>query len=187
MATSLGRRTLAVGLVCSLVAAATGSRHHDASATIDVAQARPVALGVLGDAARFTGQTGQRSTVRHVIISWNQGVEWGTRLPALLARLRPTPLLGLGTSDWRTKREVVSPRDIAQGRGDAFLVALNEAISGFGSLVYLRPLPEMNNHHRPFSAFDESGRPRGPSHSTDRSGRPSRGSRSSFAVGARLR
>ena len=89
MATSLGRRTLAVGLVCSLVAAATGSRHHDASATIEVAQARPVALGVLGDAARFAGQTGQRSAVRHVIISWNQGVEWGTRLPALLVRTHP--------------------------------------------------------------------------------------------------
>jgi hypothetical protein len=127
---------------------------------------RPIALGVLGDPARFQAQTDQRSTIRHTIISWNQGVEWGTRLPALLAQMRPVPMLGIGTSDWRSKREVVTPLDIARGKGDAFLVALNGAIAEFGGLVYLRPLPEMNNHHRPFSAFDRSGRARGPSHST---------------------
>ena len=127
---------------------------------------QPVALGVLGDAARFQAQTGQRSTVRHTVISWNQGVEWGTRLPVLLQQLRPVPMLGLGTSDWRSKREIITPLDIARGKGDAFLVALNGAIATFGSLVYLRPLPEMNNHHRPFSAFDPSGRPRGATHST---------------------
>jgi hypothetical protein len=53
------------------------------------------------------------------------------------------PLLGIGTGDWRTKSEVVSPRDIAQGRGDA-----------------------MNNYHRPFSAFEANGRTRGPAHTT---------------------
>lgn len=125
-----------------------------------------VALGVLGDAARFDRLTGQRSSVRHVIISWNQGLTWGRRLPALLASLRPTPLVGIGTSDWRTKREVLSPQGIAQGDGDAFLVALNAAIAEFGSPVYVRPLPEMNNYHRAFSAFDASGRARGPTHST---------------------
>jgi hypothetical protein len=45
-------------------------------------------------------------------------------------------------------------------------VALNSAIAAFGQTVYLRPLPEMNNHHRPFSAFHANGSPRGPSHST---------------------
>jgi len=143
-----------------------GSRSLDAPAAPGSSHAGRVALGVLGDAARFRAQTGQDSTVRHLIISWNQGVEWGTRLPALLEGLRPVPLLGIGTSDWRTKGEVVSPLDIAQGRGDSFLVALNAAIAELGSRVYLRPLPEMNNHHRPFSAFDENGRSRGPSHST---------------------
>ena len=121
-----------------------------------------VALGVLGDPIRFRAQTGQDSTVKHTIISWNQGVEWGTRLPVLLQQLRPTPLLGIGTGDWRTKSEVVSPKDIAQGRGDGFLIGLNAAIAEFGALVYLRPLPEMNNYHRPFSAFEANGRARGP-------------------------
>ena len=125
-----------------------------------------VALGVLGDAVRFQAQTGQSSALRHVIVSWNQGVTWGTRLSALLQQMRPTPFLGIGTSDWRTKSEVVSPKDIAQGRGDGFLIGLNAAIAEFGSLVYLRPLPEMNNYHRPFSAFEANGRARGPTHTT---------------------
>ncbi len=34
------------------------------------------------------------------------------------------------------------------------------------SVLYLRPLPEMNNYHRPFSAFEANGRARGPTHST---------------------
>jgi len=125
-----------------------------------------VGLGVLGDANRFAGQTGQRSTIRHTLISWNQGVEWGSRLPVLLETMRPVPMLGLGALDWRTKREVINPRDIAKGRGDGYLLALNSAIAEFGGRVYLRPLPEMNNYHRPYCAFDASGRARGPNYAT---------------------
>src|SRR6266545_2819293 len=118
-------------------------------------------LGVLGDADRFLAQTGQRSTIRHLLISWNQGVEWGSKLPVLLEALRPVPMLGLGTIDFRTKREVVNPRDIAMGRGDSYLLAFNAALAEFGDPVYLRPLPEMNNYHRSYCAFDANGRSRG--------------------------
>ena len=157
------RWVILVASLGSVAALALPASTAEAPAAVD---ARPVALGVLGDAARFQALTGQRSTIRHTIISWNQGVEWGTRLPVLLQQLRPVPMLGLGTSDWRSKREVVTPLEIAQGKGDGFLVALNGAIAAFGSLVYLRPLPEMNNHHRPFSAFEPNGRPRGATHAT---------------------
>ncbi len=164
---TLRRVSLLAALCCVAVVPVTsswpGPRTESAAGASAV---RGIALGVLGDPARFLAQTGQDSTIRHTIISWNQGVEWGTRLPVLLQQLRPTPLLGIGTSDWRSKSEVVSPRDIAQGRGDRFLIGLNAAIAEFGSLVYLRPLPEMNNYHRPFSAFEANGRARGPTHAT---------------------
>jgi hypothetical protein len=164
---TLRRVSLAVAFCCaSAVPVAGVVRATQAHGASRASESRVVALGVLGDATRFRAQTGQDSKVRHVIISWNQGVTWGRRLPALLAGMRPTPLLGIGTSDWRSKAEVVTPKDIAQGRGDPFLIGLNEAIAAFGSPVYLRPLPEMNNYHRPFSAFDASGRPRGPTHAT---------------------
>jgi Glycosyl hydrolase family 26 len=163
----VGRESRAVSaLVATCIVAVLAATPSTDASGASALPTRHVPLGVLGDASRFRAQTGQESAIRHLIISWNQGVEWGTRLPALLEQLRPTPLLGIGTGDWRTKGEVISPLDIARGGGDAFLVGLNAAIVEFGELVYLRPLPEMNNHHRPFSAFDESGRPRGPSHST---------------------
>ena len=127
---------------------------------------REVMLGVFGNAARFQAQTGQRSTMRHLLISWNQGVEWGSRLPVILESLRPVPMLGIGALDWRTKREVINPREIAMGRGDAFLLALNAAIAQFGDLVYVRPLPEMNNYRRPYCAVDASGRSKGGDYST---------------------
>jgi hypothetical protein len=132
----------------------------------DVPDSRGVMLGVLGDANRFLAQTGQQSTIRHLLISWNQGVEWGSKLPVLLESLRPVPMLGLGTLDWRTKREVVNPREIAIGRGDTYLLGLNAGIAEFGAPVYLRPLPEMNNYHRPYCAFDANGRSRGSNYST---------------------
>ena len=124
-------------------------------------------LGVFGNADRFHQLTGQRSTVRHAIIGWDQGRTWGKPLPQLLQRLRPVPMLGFGTSKgWPDKREAITPGGIAAGKGDPFLVALNRAIHGFGRRVYLRPLAEMNAHWNAYSAFDRNGSPRGRAYST---------------------
>lgn len=124
-------------------------------------------LGVFGNADRFERLTGQRSTVRHAIIGWDQGRTWGKPLPRLLERLRPVPMLGFGTSQgWPDKREAITPGGIAAGKGDAFLVALNRAIHGFGRRVYLRPLAEMNAHWNAYSAFNRDGSRRGRAYST---------------------
>ena len=113
---TLRRVSLLVALCCSaVVPVATPWPGARAQAAPGAGAVGGVALGVLGDPLRFRAQTGQDSTVKHAIISWNQGVEWGTRLPVLLQQLRPTPLLGIGTSDWRKKSEVVLPKDIAEG------------------------------------------------------------------------
>jgi hypothetical protein len=53
-----------------------------------------VSLGVLGSAGRFEQLTGQRSTVRHVILSWQQG----HAIRKLIAQLQPVPMLGIGTA-----------------------------------------------------------------------------------------
>ena len=59
-------RRLALGLVIAGVVASP-------------AAARPF-LGVLGGQPRFQSLTGQRSTVGHIIIGWNQGYSWGKPL-----------------------------------------------------------------------------------------------------------
>jgi hypothetical protein len=117
---------------------------------------RSTQLGVLGEPTRFARLTGQRSTIKHSFIGWHQP----TTLRKLLHRLKPLPMLAIKTGG------VVTPLGIAQGRGDGFLLELNRALAGFGALVYVRPLPEMNGHWNEYSAFERSGASRGPQYST---------------------
>ena len=157
------RRGLLLVLLCSLALAPAVLVGVAASAP---RQQTPL-LGVFGNAGRFEQLTGQRSTVKHVIIGWEQGLTWGTKLPRLLSQLRPVPMLGFGTSKgWPRRQEAITPAGIASGKGDGFLIALNRAIAGFGGRVYLRPLAEMNAHWNAYAAFNANGSSRGPAYST---------------------
>jgi hypothetical protein len=142
-------RSLAVALVALVLAA-------PAAAGVD--------LGVLGDAARFQQQTGQKSTVGHAIVSWGQGVDWGSRLDVLLGGLGDVPMLGIGTR--LRSGGHITPLQIAHGAGDAYLVALNAAVAARGSPVYIRPLGEMNGHWNDYCAYTAAGRPKGPQYAT---------------------
>ena len=144
--TAPGRGFLAAALVTFLLA--TGAAEGRGAG-------RP-ALGVLGSGDRFQQQTGQRSTVRHVILSWSQG----GAIPQLIAQMQPVPMLGINTGG------TITPLGIAQGKGDAFLAQLNAAVGDFGGLVYVRPLAEMNGHWNAYSAFNRDGTSRGPQNST---------------------
>jgi len=122
-------------------------------------------LGVTGDAGRFQSQTGQKTVVRQAFISWDQGRTFGKKIPVLLASLRPIPMVHIGTGGPRGTSEAIKPLQIAQGQGDAFLIALNEGIAVHEGLVYLRLMAEMN-HYRPFhAAFREDGSSKGPQYS----------------------
>jgi len=138
-----------LGLVTALVVAAP------AASAPRTPQGR-VLLGVLGEPGRFQQQTGQRSAVVHSFIGWHQP----STIPKLLGQLGPLPMIAIKTGG------SVSPLDIAQGRGDAFLLALNAALAGFGQRVYVRPLPEMNGHWNEYCAFEKNGSSRGARYST---------------------
>lgn len=129
-----------------------------AAASAPRAVSAPVArtqLGIVGDPGRFTQLTGQRSTIRQVFASLYQS----NSFPRILEQLRPVPLLAL-------KPGTTPPLDIAQGRTDSSLLALNSALAGFGGLVYVRPMPEMNGHWNEYCAFDRDGSSRGARYST---------------------
>jgi hypothetical protein len=134
---------------------------------VQPAAAKPPTLGILGDAGRFRGQTGQQSHVGHVILGWNQGYSWGSRFSALFPEYGPMPMIGLGTGTrWPNPREAITPRGIAMGQGDAYLIALNRAFAEWGKPIYLRPFGEMNGHWNFYCAYTQSGRSKGPAHST---------------------
>lgn len=122
-------------------------------------------LGITGDPGRFQGQTGQTSAIRQAFISWDQGRTFGKKIPVLLASLGPIPMVHIGTGGPRGTSEFIKPLQIAQGAGDAFLIALNEGIATHEGLVYLRLMAEMNHHRRFHSAFREDGSSKGAQHS----------------------
>jgi hypothetical protein len=144
------RRVVAIVLAAAIFAPASSARPY---------------LGVLGQKSRFQALTGQRSTVGHIIVGWNQGFRWGRPIAALIAEYGPMPMLGIGTSSYPSKREVITPRAIALGQGDGYLYALNRAISQWARPIYLRPFGEMNGHWNPYCAYTASGHAKGGSHS----------------------
>lgn len=115
-------------------------------------------LGITGDPVRFQSQTGQKSAIKHVFLGWQQGMTWGTRIEVFLPQLRPIPMIHLGIGGpGATRRARITMQQIANGEGDAYLIYLNKAINGFGSLVYVRPMAEMNGDKALYSSSRGAG------------------------------
>jgi hypothetical protein len=155
-------RILAVGVAIAALASVplpSGARAQPEQAKLY--------LGIAGDPGRFQSQTGQVSAIKSAYIGWDQGRTYATRLPVLLRQLGPIPMLHIGTGGPLGRSEAITPLAIAQGKGDAFLVALNQAIADYGSLVYLRLLSEMNHFSHFHSAFNANGTSRGPAYRPD--------------------
>ena len=112
--------------------------------------AKPI-VGITGNTARFQAQTAQDSKVVQAFLGWGQGQLYGSPFNVLLKSLAPIPMLHLGTAAQGNKKQAVSPATIAAGKGDAYLGALNQAISAWGQAIYIRPMAEMNNRGNPWS------------------------------------
>ena len=84
--------------------------------------------------------------MRHSFLGWGEGSTWGSPFAQLFAGLEPVPMIHLGTDDeGRAGAEAITPAQIALGRGDGYLVALNAAVAAYGGALYVRVLGEMNN------------------------------------------
>jgi hypothetical protein len=112
-----------------------------------------------GHIRAFDHQSGKHPAVFNYFIEWNAGLHWlGFRLDDARNE-RARTLLSLEPAG-------LSPGSIAKGRGDTFLVQLNLLIAEKDEITYIRPLSEMNNANNPYSAYDRSGRSRGPAYTT---------------------
>jgi hypothetical protein len=145
-------RRLAVSALLALVLAPSAS-------------AQPL-LGVLGNPLRFQGLTGQRSTVVEKVIGWNQGYTWGSPFGQLFATMGDVPLLGVTMDAKSSTAEAITPLAIARGGGDAYLVALSNAIATWNRRIYVRPFFEADGFWSTYCAFARDGRSKGPAHST---------------------
>ena len=108
-------------------------------------------LGLTGNASRFKAQTAQKSNVLQAFLGWGQGAGYGSPFNVLLKSLGPIPMLHLGTYQGNSKKVAITPAQIAAGKGDGYLGALNQALSAWGQAAYIRPMAEMNNPGNPWS------------------------------------
>jgi hypothetical protein len=129
---------------------------------VPAAAAKPL-LGLKGDEARFQSLTNQHTTVGHLIVGWGQGATWGSSFAKLFSTMGDVPMLALGTR--RGSAEAITPQQLAAGKGDDYLIALNAAINAWGRPIYIRPFAEMNGYWNAYCAFTKSGRAK-PGHST---------------------
>jgi hypothetical protein len=75
-------------------------------------------------------------------------------------------MLHISTQDGYGTREEITPRGIAQGQGDRYLIRTNREIAAFGKPTYVRFLAEMNQTNNGYCAYNRDGSSRGPAHST---------------------
>ena len=112
----------------------------------------------------FTVQSGKHPAVFQYFVSWRSGpsdVRFIKRLLDNSDRAGSRTTLSVST-----KGTGLSPAALAAGEGDGFLLAVNQMLAEHGVPTYLRLLSEMNNANNPYSAYDGSGRSRGPAFST---------------------
>ena len=108
----------------------------------------------------FAQQSGKHPAVFNYFISWRSSESSFHWLSYRLADARAqntAAMLSVAPEDTG-----LAPRDLAQGKGDAFLLGLNRLLAEHGRVVFLRPLSEMNNANNPYAPYDLSGRSRGP-------------------------
>jgi hypothetical protein len=140
------RLALLLALVACLVVVPSGGAAREAS------RGRVVLLGVLGNPDRFDSIVGHRSDVHHVIMGFGQSSGVRATQPDRI------PL-------WAFSMSGYTARQIANGAGDSFLAALNQASAAAPGRVYLRPWGEMNGHWNDYCAFNRDGSSRGPERS----------------------
>jgi hypothetical protein len=108
----------------------------------------------------FERQSGKHPAVFNYFISWraqDSAFHWlSFRLSDARAE-QTAAMLSVSPEDTG-----LTPRDLAQGRGDNFLVRLNVLLAEHGEVTFLRPMSEMNNANNPYAPYDHSGRSRGP-------------------------
>lgn len=92
---------------------------------------------------------------------------WGSDFPESIERwqtARARPILHITTGDPGSGSELISPRSIAQGYGDEYLVRLNKLFWAKKMPAYIRPLGEPNRCLNVYASYDCAGKLRDAAH-----------------------
>src|SRR3954470_8430457 len=119
--------------------------------------------GVVGgyDATSFARETGSHPSVFQFFGGWNQTTSYMFE-GARDARAR----LMIHLSTVRGTSEQITPRGIARGAGDDYLLALGQRIADYGGVTYIRLMAEMDGYWNAYCAYTAGGRSKGPAYTT---------------------
>jgi hypothetical protein len=85
---------------------------------------------------------------------------WGSDFPQSIERwqaARARPVLHITTADNNDGHELISPREIAKGEGDGYLIRLNKLFWEKKMPAYIRPLGEPNRCLNVYASYDCAG------------------------------
>src|SRR4051812_13512996 len=123
-----------------------------------------IALGVAGrpQTGDFARAHGREPAVFQTFVMFGGSVDYAFERAA---GVHAAPMLHISTADGPDAPERVTPKGIATGAMDRWLVGLQAKAAAVGGPVYLRPMGEMNGHWNQYSAYGLGGR-RDAAHST---------------------
>jgi len=116
-----------------------------------------------GSYGAFSSEVGKHPAVNGVFVTWGRTFESAFgEAHYNHARL----MLHISTAQGYGAPEQITPRAIAQGNGDGYLLSLSRQIAHSGEPLYIRLFPEMDQANNAYCAFNNDGSSRGSSHST---------------------
>lgn len=98
---------------------------------------------------------------------YQEFVAWGQWIPAITrdATDNRARMMMMITTRYGARNKI-TPRGIADGHGDAWLIALGAQIAASGNVTYVRLMSEMDNYVNAYCAFNADGSSRGRAFST---------------------
>jgi hypothetical protein len=153
---------LAVAVLCSIAAPAAAAAGGGALEP----RGNRVFFGIsdTGDSADF-GAFSQVMDKHPALIQTFR--TWGSDFPESIERwqeARARPVLHITTADNNDGHELISPRAIAKGDGDGYLIRLNRVFWEKKMPAYIRPLGEPNRCLNVYASYDCAGNPRDRAH-----------------------
>jgi hypothetical protein len=155
--------TVFVRLAAALISTLALALPAAASAEVLLPPNGKVYAGLTGgyETTGFERQTGSHPAVFQFFGGFDGSLEYIFR-GAAEGRSR----LAIHLSTDRSGREVITPKGIATGQGDAYLIKLADRIALSGAPAYIRLMSEMNCWWNLYSAYLANGRPRGSQYTT---------------------
>jgi len=158
------RKPTALIALAAVLIGLAGATHAEAGALLP--RGKKIFFGVsdTGDPADF-GQFSSDLRKHPALIETFR--TWGSDFPESIERWQEAqarPILHFTTADNNDGHELISPRSIAQGYGDDYLIRLNRLFWEKKIPAYLRPMGEPNRCLNVYASYDCEGKARDSAH-----------------------